>query len=467
MRLVLLGAPGSGKGTQAKLLIEHLNIPQISTGDLLRAAVEAQTPLGRQAKTIMDAGQLVPNDLVFGLIRERLNSPDTHTGFILDGFPRNIEQAKELDMLLSSLHISIQKAILLDVDFDVLMQRLTGRLTCEDCSAVFNIYSNPPALEEECDKCGGKLLHRSDDNEDTISKRLHVYETHTQPVAEYYAEQNKLSRVAGTGDINSIFAEVKIALRSARPASGLPPVNINSSTVTPTHSEALQQTSEATHSTAEAGSSDGNPSNTAVCGTPERADDATEKKSAPASSPVTETPVEPSRSHSQKEVANSSTEKTAVKKEVTEKVEKFPTKKKKTPAREAPEARSRPSAKNKAVSPKVTAKKATVKKKAAPAKKATVKKKVAPPTAAKKTVSRKKARKPAASTPLTMPANTPSELRDKLKALKAELKLVNAELSDTEKHCNALASIEVDKEFIRKQFSTKWEKDVLKMLKKL
>ncbi|VAW69857.1 Adenylate kinase, partial [hydrothermal vent metagenome] len=224
MRLVLLGAPGSGKGTQAKLLIEHLEIPQVSTGDLLRAAVEAQTPLGRQAKTIMDAGQLVPNDLVFGLIRERLSSPDTHKGFILDGFPRNIEQAQELDTLLGNLHIPIQKAILINVDFDALMQRLTGRLTCEDCSAVYNTFSKPPAQDDKCDKCGTTLQHRSDDNEQTISKRLRVYETHTQPVAQYYGLQGKLSRVDGEGEIEDIFAAIKIALRPARPETRLKPV---------------------------------------------------------------------------------------------------------------------------------------------------------------------------------------------------------------------------------------------------
>ncbi|HEY9052452.1 MAG TPA: nucleoside monophosphate kinase, partial [Gammaproteobacteria bacterium] len=133
MRIVLLGAPGSGKGTQAKLLIEKYNVPQISTGDLLRAAVAAQTPLGRQAKAIMDAGQLVPNDIVLGMIRERLQNPDARNGFILDGFPRNIEQAEALDELLDGMGKPIESALLIDVDFESLMQRLTGRLTCESC----------------------------------------------------------------------------------------------------------------------------------------------------------------------------------------------------------------------------------------------------------------------------------------------------------------------------------------------
>lgn len=221
MKLVLLGAPGSGKGTQAKLLVDKLNIPQISTGDLLRAAVEAQTPLGRQAKAIMDAGQLVPNDLVLGLIRERLNSPDCRNGFILDGFPRNLEQAEELDRLLDSLSMPIQKSILIDVDFDILMQRLTGRLTCEDCGAVYNIFTNPPTMEDECDKCGGNLHHRSDDNEETIGKRLRVYETQTQPVADYYRTQGKLSVIEGKGEIRDIFNDMLDALKSVPPARAI------------------------------------------------------------------------------------------------------------------------------------------------------------------------------------------------------------------------------------------------------
>ena len=215
MRLVLLGAPGSGKGTQAKRLVDELNIQQISTGDLLRAAVEAQTPLGRQAKTIMDAGQLVPNDLVLGMIRERLNSPDAMNGFILDGFPRNLDQARELDTLLHSLSMPIQKSILIDVDFDILMQRLTGRLTCEDCGAVFNTFTNPPSLGEECDMCGGKLHHRSDDNEETIGRRLRVYETQTKPVVDYYQSQDKLSVIEGKGEIKDIFNNMKATLKSA------------------------------------------------------------------------------------------------------------------------------------------------------------------------------------------------------------------------------------------------------------
>ena len=215
MRIVLLGAPGSGKGTQAKLLIEKYNVPQISTGDLLRAAVAAQTPLGRQAKAIMDAGQLVPNDIVLGMIRERLQNPDARNGFILDGFPRNIEQAEALDDLLDGMGKPIESALLIDVDFESLMQRLTGRLTCEGCGAVYNRFSKPPVIDGECDKCGGNLHHRSDDNEDTIGKRLRVYESQTQPLIDFYRQQNKLSSVTGKGDINDIFNKIVSVLKSA------------------------------------------------------------------------------------------------------------------------------------------------------------------------------------------------------------------------------------------------------------
>jgi len=214
MRIVLLGAPGSGKGTQAKLLVDKYNIPQISTGDLLRAAVTAQTPLGRQAKAVMDAGQLVPNDIVLGMIRERLNNPDAKNGFILDGFPRNLEQAEELDKLLQGMNQPLDTSVLIDVDFDSLMQRLTGRLTCEQCGAVYNRYTNPPVVDGVCDKCGGKLQHRSDDNEDTIGKRLRVYESQTTPLIDYYQGQDKLVKVDGKRGINEIYADITTAMKT-------------------------------------------------------------------------------------------------------------------------------------------------------------------------------------------------------------------------------------------------------------
>ena len=216
MRLVLIGAPGSGKGTQAKFLIEKYNIPQISTGELLRAAVAAQTPLGRQAKAVMDAGQLVPNDIVIGMIRERIMRPDAENGFIMDGFPRNLEQAEALDAMLANLGRPIDAVLQINVDFDLLMQRMVGRLTCLSCGTLFNSFTNPPAIDSQCDACGGSLHHRSDDNEETIDRRLRVYETHTQPLAAYYGDKGTLHVIDGQGTVEDVKKRIKSALRGMR-----------------------------------------------------------------------------------------------------------------------------------------------------------------------------------------------------------------------------------------------------------
>ena len=205
MRIVLLGAPGSGKGTQAKLLTEKYRIPHVSTGDLLRANLAAGTPLGLQAKAAMDAGQLVSDDLVLAIIRERLRNPDAKKGFILDGFPRNIPQANALDGMLRNLAQPLDAAILMEVDFDILMQRLTGRRTCENCGAAYNVYTNPPRLEDQCDRCGGPLHHRADDNEETIGNRLRVYEGQTKPLIGYYRDQGRIETVDAVGDVKDIL----------------------------------------------------------------------------------------------------------------------------------------------------------------------------------------------------------------------------------------------------------------------
>lgn len=212
MRIVLIGAPGSGKGTQAKKLVTKYRVPQVSTGDLLRAAVTAQTPLGKQAKAAMDAGQLVSDQIVLDMIAERLAQRDTRNGFFLDGFPRNTAQAIALDSLLNKLSQPLDSAILIDVDFDMLIQRITGRRTCNTCGQMYNIFSSPPRLDGLCDVCGGTLHHRADDNEETISNRLRVYETQTTPIIEYYARQNKLSRIDGNGEIDDIFANLCAAI---------------------------------------------------------------------------------------------------------------------------------------------------------------------------------------------------------------------------------------------------------------
>lgn len=208
MRTVLLGAPGSGKGTQGVVLSKKYNIPQISTGDLLRAAVSAGSELGLKAKTAMDAGALVSDDIVIGLIRERLSEDDAQNGYILDGFPRNIAQAEALDSMLAELGQPLQGVVLLDVAFEDLLKRLTGRRTCKDCGAIYNVYYSPSTTEDVCDACSGPLFQRADDNEETIGNRLNVYQESTEPLIGYYKEQGKLHALAGAGDVADITAAV-------------------------------------------------------------------------------------------------------------------------------------------------------------------------------------------------------------------------------------------------------------------
>ncbi|MBI5674570.1 MAG: adenylate kinase [Nitrospirae bacterium] len=208
MRLVLLGAPGAGKGTQAKKLIEKHSIPQISTGDILRKAVADGTPLGKEAKVIMDSGGLVSDKIVLGLVQERLKQDDCKKGYILDGFPRNTAQAEALDKILSGMGAPLTVALSVDVDKDVLMKRLTGRRTCKSCQQMYNIYFSAPKKEGVCDKCGGALFQRDDDKEETIKKRLDVYDTQTAPLFDYYGKKGILKSVKGTGSIDDIFNEV-------------------------------------------------------------------------------------------------------------------------------------------------------------------------------------------------------------------------------------------------------------------
>ncbi len=212
MRIVLLGAPGSGKGTQAKKIMDARGIPQISTGDLLRAAVKAGSPLGLKAKAAMDAGELVADEVVIGMIRERLDDADTQTGFILDGFPRSTVQAQALDEMLTAAGKPIDAALLINVDFDNLVKRLTGRRTCASCGQMYNVYFSPSSTEGVCDKCGGELTHRADDNEDTITNRLDVYRKQTAPVVDFYGDQGKLAKVEGEGPLDEVYARICSAL---------------------------------------------------------------------------------------------------------------------------------------------------------------------------------------------------------------------------------------------------------------
>ena len=212
MRIVLLGAPGSGKGTQAKKLMAEKNIPQISTGDMLRASVAAGSRFGQQAKAIIDAGNLVSDDIMLGIISERLSEPDAQDGFILDGFPRTETQALDLTDLLDQLGKPLDTAVLLDVDFDILMKRLTGRRTCSLTGKLLNIYFSSQEELDECTNAGGELAQREDDNEDVIKNRLDVYHTRTEPLIEYYKSRGRLQTVDADGSIDDVYGRFKSAV---------------------------------------------------------------------------------------------------------------------------------------------------------------------------------------------------------------------------------------------------------------
>ena len=214
MRLVLLGAPGAGKGTQAKKLIEKYGIPQISTGDILRKAVADGTPLGKEAKVIMDKGELVTDEIVIGLVKERLAQDDCSNGYILDGFPRTTPQAEALDNVLADMGSPLDVALSVDVDMGDLMKRLTGRRTCAGCQQMYNVYFSAPAKEGVCDKCGGELIQRDDDKEATIKNRLDVYEKSTAPLIDYYGKKGILKSVEGVGSIDDIFNNICSVLGS-------------------------------------------------------------------------------------------------------------------------------------------------------------------------------------------------------------------------------------------------------------
>ena len=212
MRIVLLGAPGSGKGTQARKLKADRNIPQVSTGDMLREAVAAGTRFGQQANVIMEAGQLVSDDIMLGIISERLTKPDAENGFILDGFPRTKKQALDLEELLDELGTPLDAAVLMDVDLDILMKRLTGRRTCSLTGKLLNIYYSSQQELDECTAAGGELIQREDDNEATIGSRLDVYRTQTEPVVEYYKTRNKLKTVDAQGTIDDVYERFVAAI---------------------------------------------------------------------------------------------------------------------------------------------------------------------------------------------------------------------------------------------------------------
>jgi adenylate kinase len=212
MNIILLGPPGAGKGTQAKRLIDKYGIPQISTGDMLRAALKAGTALGLEAKKFMDQGALVPDSVVIGLVKERIQQSDCAKGYMLDGFPRNVSQAEALDKMLGELGQKIDHVVSIDVPSEELVGRLTGRRTCRSCGAGFHIMFDPPKKENVCDKCSGELYQRDDDNVATVTSRLKVYEGQTKPLIDYYLSQKKLRGVNGVGSMGDIFNRVTAIL---------------------------------------------------------------------------------------------------------------------------------------------------------------------------------------------------------------------------------------------------------------
>lgn len=208
MRLILLGAPGAGKGTQAEILSRELGIPTISTGNILRAAMKAGTPVGIQAKRYVDAGKLVPDDIIIGIIRERLAQEDCKKGYILDGVPRTIPQAETME----EMGVEIDCALSIEISDEVIVQRMSGRRTCKDCGQTFHIVSNPPKTEGVCDACGGELHVRKDDAPETVKARLEVFHRDTEPLKLFYAQRGKLKTVENQSTIEATTAEIKKAL---------------------------------------------------------------------------------------------------------------------------------------------------------------------------------------------------------------------------------------------------------------
>jgi adenylate kinase len=213
MNIILMGLPGAGKGTQGERIVEEFGIPHISTGDMFRAAIREETEMGLLAKSYMDQGLLVPDEVVIGIVKERLNKPDCEKGFMLDGFPRTLAQAESLDTMLLQLERQIDHVINIDVDRSILLERLTGRRICKSCGATYHVVFNPTKEEGVCDKCGGELYQRDDDNEATVATRLDVNIEQSAPILAYYEDKGLLRNINGQQDIDVVFADVAKVLR--------------------------------------------------------------------------------------------------------------------------------------------------------------------------------------------------------------------------------------------------------------
>jgi adenylate kinase len=216
MNLIFMGPPGAGKGTQAVEIKDEYNIPHISTGDMFREAMRNETPLGVEAKKYVDSGLLVPDKVTNGIVKERLSQPDCNNGFLLDGFPRTVEQAEALDKMLEEIGKHIDKVVALDVHQDILIERLTGRRMCKSCGRSYHVVFNPPKEEQQCDACGGELYQRKDDNVESAMVRLNEYQNKTQPLFDYYENKGLLVKVDGAQDKDIVFEEIKNVLGGAK-----------------------------------------------------------------------------------------------------------------------------------------------------------------------------------------------------------------------------------------------------------
>lgn len=214
MKIILMGPPGAGKGTQAEKLVELYQIPHISTGDMFRKAQKDGTELGLKAKSYMDQGQLVPDEVTVGIVKERLAEADCKDGFLLDGFPRTVQQADALDGILEELGMALDRVINIEVDKSFLVDRLTGRRVCRTCGATFHVTNKAPKVEGVCDKCGGELYQRNDDTVETVSNRLDVYAAQTAPLIDYYQSKGVMSSIDGSKSMEDVLAAIRIALGS-------------------------------------------------------------------------------------------------------------------------------------------------------------------------------------------------------------------------------------------------------------